>query len=936
MTITRKRGRRAVLFTFDALLASLLLLAALLVILHYARSPQTATQTSHYAQDAILALNTIQVGDLHDPWVQALITNGTIADPTVSVLAQIGAFWATNQTDLAQNLSALVITGLLPNDVGLSLTMGDELLFTQNTTNEAVQRAVGRRMITGIQSGSATLEGSTSVAYLKRIKDKKSFVITYYGGFVGQGNLTTQLSVPNDVTPATITDITVQLDTVDDFDLRINGVPCTTLVSDRTMMTVQSWNITACSGSIVPGINNITYIQRGTLETAYLAGGFIKVSYLTNTFQEEGTNATTTRYTFPLIDGIINLYDSVAVPGIINDWYLNLSYYSNYTVFFRLGNQTIFNSPGSNATQNILLEGHNLKWAPQTIPLRLGTTNFTNVTIVTSGQPADTAIITDISGSMGDVVVNNCTYQCNLLNCTYDCVKSPSQYTKSCISSGRCSRNTNCGGCNTGYTAQNFRLTTMDTSTKSCLVNPPSSSCSNLICGTCKTNYTGQNYTSLTQTKLDIAKAADKTAVNVILNQSGNRVGLVSYNQQVQQILNPTSDPNILNTGINGYNAGGTTCICCGINRAKDMLNASVNKRFMILMTDGQANYYCNGFNTYVGINDYPPYARSISDTIASGQNACNHNITVYTVAFGADADQDTLRRTACNDSLFYDASNISQLELIYQNISQQILLTANYTAEIIVVTGTYTPSHVYYGTLDLNYTPIVAPPAQNEILVKFETPQFANCTTSLVIPPGLRLFDAGVTSYSGPYWTSYLAVNGQEVFNLSRFSTDYNTVGDPFLVGIPVNYLDAPNNTIQLLIADNTQVATNCSSNNSVFYSGLINSSVPRSSVLSKAIGCHWTLEFDDGHFLNVTIPPFYSGAQNCTYTNASHDANSFDPNDAYDYGVFHLMEQLDFNNDGRIFVNLQAADLEIIVTVVTRVPYLWGPTLASVEAWR
>ena len=46
--------------------------------------------------------------------------------------------------------------------------------------------------------------------------------------------------------------------------------------------------------------------------------------------------------------------------------------------------------------------------------------------------------------------------------------------------------------------------------------------------------------------------------------------------------------------------------------------------------------------------------------------------------------------------------------------------------------------------------------------------------------------------------------------------------------------------------------------------------------------------------------------------------------------------MQQLDFENDGRVYVNLDSADLEIIVTVVSQVPYLWGPSLASVEVWR
>ena len=33
---------------------------------------------------------------------------------------------------------------------------------------------------------------------------------------------------------------------------------------------------------------------------------------------------------------------------------------------------------------------------------------------------------------------------------------------------------------------------------------------------------------------------------------------------------------------------------------------------------------------------------------------------------------------------------------------------------------------------------------------------------------------------------------------------------------------------------------------------------------------------------------------------------------------------------------VNIDAADLEIIVTIVSGVPYLWGPSIATLEVWR
>jgi hypothetical protein len=135
------------------------------------------------------------------------------------------------------------------------------------------------------------------------------------------------------------------------------------------------------------------------------------------------------------------------------------------------------------------------------------------------------------------------------------------------------------------------------------------------------------------------------------------------------------------------------------------------------------------------------------------------------------------------------------------------------------------------------------------------------------------------------------------------------------------------------MIIMDNDQNTTNCSDNNTIFYQGVINSSVPRSTVLESAVGCDWSIEFEDGHFLNVTIPTSYVGSKQCNYTNASL---YYDPLDSYDVGVYRLLDQLDFDDDRRVFVNIEAADLEIIVTVVTSVPYLWGPTFALLEVWR
>jgi hypothetical protein len=61
-----------------------------------------------------------------------------------------------------------------------------------------------------------------------------------------------------------------------------------------------------------------------------------------------------------------------------------------------------------------------------------------------------------------------------------------------------------------------------------------------------------------------------------------------------------------------------------------------------------------------------------------------------------------------------------------------------------------------------------------------------------------------------------------------------------------------------------------------------------------------------------------------------------AYSPDDAYDVAVYNLLSQLDFDSDGRVFVNVAVNDLEIIVNSVPAIPYLWGPSILEVRVWQ
>ena len=117
------------------------------------------------------------------------------------------------------------------------------------------------------------------------------------------------------------------------------------------------------------------------------------------------------------------------------------------------------------------------------------------------------------------------------------------------------------------------------------------------------------------------------------------------------------------------------------------------------------------------------------------------------------------------------------------------------------------------------------------------------------------------------------------------------------------------------------------------LIYNFLINSTVSRSPVVESSVGCNWTIEFEDGTITHSPIPGTYQGNLQCNYTNTSI---YYKTNDAYDISVYNIISQLDFDKNGKLDINLDAEDLEVIVTTVDFVPYMWGPSIIEARVWK
>ena len=893
-------NNKAQYFSVDAILAGAIIVGLALLLLN-ANFYETDTEQKQFlTQDVLMVLSTLTIADVQDnSYVAAEIANGNITDLNNSVLEQIGIYWAFNETTKSQALFSAIVNESLLISSGFDIVIEDDTIFSKNAT-PGDNTVAGRRMISGIAKG-APLQGFSSSAYLTKINNKKTNAYSYFGGFFGQGNWTQRLELANDFDASRFIEATLRLETPGDFTVDINGNSCGGTYTGAAD-TVQAWDLAACNASFVSGVNNITVNFVSPLNESYIAGGYVRVTYTTDILNE-GLTPGYKRYYFPEVSGFINLYDAVAAQGLIQNWTVNLTIYNEYDTFLTVGNETIFVLSGSNVTQNVLFTRLNQTLAPTQLPVRLGTTNLSNITVLQAGTPSDSFLVTDVSGSMDDCgLYQNVTQEM----CGYEYffwfwwiyTECPMAQAGTCVSN-------ECGGTTTTRNHNIFN----DTS---------------LQCNA---------------TLLELAQAADKLFVSVVLNNTGNNslheVGLVDFSNDANPYTALTSNEAVLDAEIDTYNANGGTCTCCGINRARDLINVTDDEKFIIVLSDGEPTRYCTSYNDYTGSSGND--ALSESWAIDAAQAACSSNITVYAIGFGEGMSaqgHSVMQQIACNSSLYYNATNVSELAEIYDNISNQILVAANYSSQTISIVGNYSTAQIIGDSyMDLWFDPILTDNVTGKISLVFETDEFSGCSEVVTIPQNVVIQDASITSFSSNHWTKSVIVNDVTVFNLTEYGTDYSLLGDPFTIQIPSALLNVgAANTITLDIGDSPVNSSACSLNNTLQYTALINSSTPRTETLEELDGCTWSIQSESDVISTLDAPSGYSGSNTCTY---NETIISYDASDAYDVVIIDLLQQLDPDGNGKIIVDLEEADLEITISTVSNIPYLWGPSTISTRAW-
>ncbi len=929
----------------DAIIALFVIVILIIIAYPYIKSTTQKTQI-HY--DIITSLSTIKIGELDNAYVKSLIQQGIINDTNKTLIEQIGEFYVTDLT-LAKNLANEFLKDVKTNQ-NLGIWYENTLIASLNSSSieSAKNIETARQIISGIKEGQS-VTGFSARAYLINTLKKEYY---YFGGYIGDGNITIRIEYNG-----TINSSEMELAINNDFKAYVNGFLAGNYQKSDSEFIPKKYTIPVANFN--SGINLIEL--KG--ENLHIAGGFIKIEYKTIPVYQQPT-----KYYLPGLEGLINIYDGFYIPNNLTNMSIYLHFKTNKTIFLTIGSKTLFES--SNLQQgieqtitlnNTYLESklNYLELKQKTTPIRLGTKNVTNTSIL------DIVIVNDRSWSMRQ---SGWTLNTSIQpNPTFNDVNVPKnsysqsfsfnvpQNTERIAIAITWDKEPNYNGSEGSEFALNIRrpsgswiFGTGKPNNASGKVDPPDNAGANneyfsgistkpqiayienpqqgnwevKVYGwnlrpktspppSQKVNisiYQG-NSTEIIKNPTILSNEASINASKRFIDEMPvtDRAAYVKFGSYALLSRPLTFNKNALKTAISNTGLEGGTAIQTGIESARNELtNARQNAtKIVILMTDGQ--------------NDAGP-----APATQAAQLAKNQGIIIFTIGLTEFANKEMLQQIASVPQYFYYTQDASGLENIYAQISEAI--TAIYREQTLTSSDNALTNYLYPDSyIEFNYQKNSFPYG---IIITTEK-QFDNKTSgTLSIPIDLLTANIKAISYSGPRWTDKLEINNNEIYNINNYGETYTKLGDPHVIEIPTQFIQQ-NNAITL-----TTATSPLNSSEGSEYNKIISTFIKNFSAYTKISpliqGCVWTIEFEDSTNITIILPRT-SSTPSCFYTSSQQ---SHDDNDATQSAVNNLLKTLDIDNNNKVNIKLTENDLNIDINQITGIPYTWS-TEVQVRTW-
>jgi hypothetical protein len=184
-------------------------------------------------------------------------------------------------------------------------------------------------------------------------------------------------------------------------------------------------------------------------------------------------------------------------------------------------------------------------------------------------------------------------------------------------------------------------------------------------------------------------------------------------------------------------------------------------------------------------------------------------------------------------------------------------------------------------------------------------------------------------------------------VYNLSSFNNiEYDTLGDPYSVNIPVEDIGVGNNSVEMKTGADPATDNGGSPQDKVIYMVALKMLLAYSQPQKTNEGCNWTVEFFDGTTAYMPAPYTYTGPLKCSYNSSTYLARKYDNQSAVNeavYGLFRNLDKQPVNNpfptlhdgDGKLDVKFNPNDVAIDTNTIGGVRSLWGPVRIKLILW-
>ncbi|MBI2452019.1 VWA domain-containing protein [Candidatus Pacearchaeota archaeon] len=880
--------KRGIFFSADALVAVIIIMFVIFVAYPIFKTVKPETELQN---DIIVSLSTLKIGDMYasNSYVQALLDSGIIKDTNKPLLEQIGEFYVTNFS-MAQKLGEEFLKDLNTKR-NIGIFYGGRLIASKNSTSyeNASNVEVARQLISGIREGNSTT-GFSARAFLAKSLQNKYF---YFGGYVGDGNITLRADYKGNITGA-------ELETAinDNFDVYVNGKYAGSFLKSANEFTPQKYSLP--TGNFSSGENYIDIFGNNL----YIAGGFLKITYASDAEFEQAT-----RYYFPGVDGVVNVYDGFYLPNI-NTMNILLHFNASHQVFLTIGNITVFNETvAGEATRTVSDAELSSKLdygstSGKNVPVRFGIRELVETL---GGGNADVILITDYSGSMKKAINDD-------------------------LSQGNA--NFDCANLEANPNAQKARL----------------AECLDFLFVDIIMNNNNNRIWPV---------YLHSDAVGAYTGNASDPVAVKNYIDN-----NPPGNPKdktclacVLNKGYD-------------ILKSNTNSSQPARKRFIILMTDGVPTHcasgscasnssvygtkYCDGYCDFQGGQQESCITQGCDDALcdnavqntiySANRSTIDLNAVIYTIGFGlvgtnCNKANSTLTDVATigNGEYFY-SSNVSELKLIYENIAKEIL-RVSFRDQTANLTGANFFSRLYADSyIEFNYIKEQIPLG---VILTLEQNFNDSYHGNFSIPPNSSLVEAKAVSYSGYRWTDYASLNGIKFYNLTEYIKKYLELGDPFVFTLPKNLIQS-NNTVRITTGSSPGNTTFGSVSNKIIYTVVKNTTSfatgneSTGGIFAFAEGCEWNVTFEDGITDIIPMPAFYSNGNSCTYDGSDCDADGTpcDINDALQVAANNLLKVLDFDSDGKVDVKFSEQNLQVAGETITGIPFAWS-TEVQVIVW-